>query len=113
MKQLIVFVISFLAVSSYSCAASPKWETYSCEYYDFKKDISLSGRCHMKEATLNGNFAYILAWPSGNKVTVEYVKSQSGFHIWKINGQPASGIEVSREHLKGFSHDLNQILEWQ
>ena len=94
-------------------AASPKWETYSCEYMDIKKDISLSGKCHKQETEINGKFAYVLSWPSGNKVTVEYVNSQSGSHLWKINGQSAAAIEVNREHLKGFSLDLNQILEWQ
>lgn len=90
-----------------------KWETYSCTYLDLKKDITLDGRCHKQISKIHGNFAYILTWASGNKVIVEYVNSQSGHHIWKINDQSAVAIEVDREHLKGFSLDLNQMLEWQ
>jgi hypothetical protein len=67
----------------------------------------------MQETKIHGNFGYILTWESGNKVTVEYINSQSGNHIWKINDQPSVAIEVNRENLKGFSLDLNQILEWQ
>jgi hypothetical protein len=106
-------MIILLATAGITHAANPKWETYSCEYQDLKKNILLSGRCHKQETKIHGNFAYILTWPSGNKVTVEYVNSQSGNHIWKINGEPAAAIEVNRENLKGFSLDLNQIIEWQ
>lgn len=90
-----------------------QWETYSCEYMDLKKDIMLTGKCHKEDTKINGNFAYILVWPNGNKVTVEYVNSQSGHHIWRINGEAAAAIEINREHLQGFSLDLNQFLEWQ
>lgn len=94
-------------------AAQPKWETYSCDYENFSTNLSLSGRCQMQATEINGNFAYILTWPSGNKVTVEYLKSQSGNHTWKLNGEPAAAVEINREHLRGFSLDLNQIIEWQ
>jgi len=67
----------------------------------------------MEQAEIHGSFAYILSWPSGNKVSVEYVSSQSGNHIWKLNGQSAAAIEINREHLRGFTLDLNQIIEWQ
>lgn len=110
LKQLMIIL---LATAGIAHAANPKWETYSCEYQDLKKNILLSGRCHKQETKIHGNFAYILTWPSGNKVTVEYVNSQSGNHIWKINGEPAAAIELNRENLKGFSLDLNQIIEWQ
>lgn len=94
-------------------AARPKLETYSCDYENFSKTISLSGGCQMQESEVNGNFAYILTWPSGNKVTVEYVKSQSGNHIWRLNGASAAAVEINREHLRGFSLDLDQVIEWQ
>jgi hypothetical protein len=113
MNWLRLLIIVLFATTGVTYAENPKWETYSCEYLDIKKDIFLSGRCHKEDTEIHGNFAYILTWPSGNKVTVEYVNSQSGNHIWEINGQPAAAIEVNREHLKGFSLDLNQILEWQ
>jgi hypothetical protein len=94
-------------------AAPPKWETQSCEYADLKRDITLTGLCHKEATKINGNFSFVLTWPSGNKVSVEYVNSQSGHHIWRLNGQPAAAVEIDREHLKGFSLDLNQFLEWQ
>ncbi len=113
MTRIVFLVILMATAMGVAHAENPKWETYSCEYFDLKKDITFLGRCHKQETKIHGNFAYILTWPSGNKVTVEYVNSQSGNHIWKINGQSAAAIEVNREHLKGFSLDLNQILEWQ
>ena len=113
MNRSMLLAITFFATAGVAHAASSKWETYSCEYMDIKRDISLSGKCHKQEAEINGKFAYVLTWPSGGKVTVDYVNSQSGNHIWKINGQSAAAIEVNREHLKGFSLDLNQMLEWQ
>jgi hypothetical protein len=113
MDWLKPMVIALCATVGIAHGAGPKWETYSCEYGDIKKDVSLSGRCHKEETRINGNFAYILVWPSGNKVTVEYVNAQSGHHIWKINGAPAAAIELNRENLKGFSLDLKQFLEWQ
>lgn len=113
MIRLNGFAVAVIVISGSAYGAQGRWETYSCEYFDFRKDISLSGRCHKQETKINGNFAYILSWPSGNKVTVEYVNSQSGNHIWKINGQAAAAIEVNRENLKGFTLDLNQIIEWQ
>jgi hypothetical protein len=106
-------IVALGAMAGIAHAAGTKWETHSCEYEDMKKDVSLSGPCHKQETRINGNFAYVLVWPSGSKVTVEYVNAQSGHHIWKINGAPAAAIEISRENLKGFSLDLNQFLEWQ
>jgi hypothetical protein len=94
-------------------AAQPKWETSSCEYMDLKSDITLTGRCHMESTEINGHFAYLFTWPSGNKVTVEYINSQSGHHIWRLNGEAAAAVEINREHLKGFTLDLNQFLEWE
>ncbi len=113
MKSNNILILMLSAFITNANAAQPKWETYSCDYFDFKKDITLSGRCHKEETQINNNFGYILTWPSGNKVTIEYVNSQSGNHIWKINEEPAAAIEIDREHLKGFSLDLNQIIEWQ
>ncbi len=113
MKKFVLSIAVILSISSVVSAASPKWETYSCEYMDLEKDISLDARCHKQDTEINGHFAYILTWPSGNKVTVEYVEAESGHHLWKINGKPAAAIEITREHLRGFTLDLNQFLEWQ
>jgi hypothetical protein len=109
----LIYLIALLLLTLDVSAADQKYKINSCEYNDLRRGISLSGSCYMQATSKDGNFAYILSWPNEHNVVVEYINSQSGFHIWKINGQPASGIEVSREHLKGFSHDLNQILEWQ
>ncbi|MBS0229268.1 MAG: hypothetical protein JSS23_11305 [Proteobacteria bacterium] len=113
MKNICLFAVALSCATSSAFAAKPVYETHSCDYTDLGKDITYSGRCHKQETEINGNFAYILTWPSGGRVTVEYVNSQSGNHIWKLNGKPAAAVEISREHLKGFSLDLNQLLEWQ
>ena len=94
-------------------AKPSKFETYSCEYQDLAKNIILSGRCHKQQTEISGNFGYILTWPSGGKISIEYVNSQGGNHIWKISGKNAVAIEINREHLRGFTTDLNQFIEWQ
>ena len=96
-----------------SLVAAPNWETNNCEYQDLANDILLTGRCHKEDIKIKDNFGYQLTWPSGNKVTVEYVEAQSGHHLWKINGKSAAAIEITRENLRGFTLDLNQFLEWQ
>ena len=90
-----------------------KFETYSCEYQDIARNIELTGHCHKQQTDFSGKFGFVLTWPSGGKVTIEYVNSQSGNHIWKINDNNAVAIEINREHIKGFSMDLNQFIEWQ
>lgn len=90
-----------------------EWDIFSCEYQNLENDILLPGHCHREVTEINGNLMYILHWPSGDAVTVEFVNSQSGHHIWNINGEPAAAVEINREHFKGFSLDLNQFLEWQ
>lgn len=113
MKRLPILALAAALASSPTLAGTPKWETYSCDYQNLAKDISVDGRCHMQQTEINGNFAYVLTWPAGNKVTVEYVKSQSGNHIWKINGKAGVAVEVNRENLRGFTLDLNEFVEWQ
>lgn len=112
MKTAFTVIIAIIFVVSISAHAAPKWETYNCYYSDLEKDISVNGRCHKQETEINGNFAYILSWPSGNKVTVEYLTRQGGSHLWKINGKSAVAFEVSKYNLRGFSIDLNQFLDW-
>ena len=67
----------------------------------------------METTTVNGLFAYIITFPKNVRVTVEYVASQGAAHTWRINGQPAMGFEVNREHLIGGSIDLKQYIEWE
>jgi uncharacterized protein len=93
--------------------AKSQWETYSCEYFDLKKGINLDGRCHMEDTEINGHHAYILTWPSGNKVSVEFINSQSGHHIWRLNGEAAAATELSPKWFTGFTLDLNQALGWE
>jgi hypothetical protein len=112
--QILMFVaLGEIVAANPVYAAQPAWETDFCEYFDIKRNIMLSGRCHKEFTKINGHFGYILTWPSGNKVSVESLKSQSGNHIWRLNGDAAVGIEITRDHLKGFTLDLNQLLEWE
>lgn len=112
-RSIFTFGAKKAARKSESPANPGKFETYSCEYQDLSKNIILGGRCHKQETSFSGNFGYTLTWPSGSKLSIEYVKSQSGNHIWKINGKNAVAIEINREHLRGFTTDLNQFIEWQ
>jgi hypothetical protein len=102
-----------LLLASLAYGAQPTWETYFCEYFDLKGNVMLTGRCHKELTKINGHFGYMMKWPSGNSVTVEYLASQSGDHIWRLNRKPAVGIEINRDHLKGFTLDLNQLIEWE
>ncbi|NBO82885.1 MAG: hypothetical protein EBU75_08655 [Betaproteobacteria bacterium] len=94
-------------------AKTEKFATYSCDYQNLSENIVLSGPCHKQEKHFSGKFGYILTWPSGSKISIEYIKSQSGHHIWKMNGKSAVAVELDREHLRGFTTDLNQFIEWQ
>ena len=94
-------------------AKAEKSATHSCDYQNLSQNIVLSGPCHKQEKYFSGKFGYILTWPSGSKVSIEYIKSQSGNHIWKMNGKSAVAVEIDREHLRGFTTDLNQFIEWQ
>lgn len=96
-----------------SPAKTEKFSTHSCDYQNLSQNIVLSGPCHKQEKYFSGKFGYILTWPSGSKVSIEYIKSQSGHHLWKMNGKNAVAVELDREHLRGFTTDLNQFIEWQ
>lgn len=116
MKKIAILVLAITItpmVSFAEKAIMPKWETDSCIYNDLSKDIVLFGRCHIEHTEIHGNFATVLTWPSGNKVTVEYTKSQSGHHLWQINGVSGVGFEINRMHLNGFTLDMNQFIEWE
>ena len=96
--------------------AKSQWETYSCEYDDWKKGISLDGRCHMEDTEINGHHASILTWPSGNKVSVEFINHQGENNICRLNGEAAVAAvstEPSRKWFTGFTLDLNQELHWE
>ena len=113
MISRIASIVIALSISTVVLGASSDPETDTCEYMNLEKDVLIDGLCHMEVSEINDHFAYILTWPSGYEVTVEYVDSQSGHHLWKLNGKSAVGIEINRGHLRGFSLDLNQFLEWR
>jgi hypothetical protein len=83
-----------------------------CSYFNIDSGKTLDGPCLLRTTTVNGNFGYVLTFGDGTRVTVEYVSAQSGYHIWKINGQSAFGVEINRQSLKGATLDLKQIIEW-
>jgi hypothetical protein len=84
----------------------------SCSYMNDAANKFADGPCLMRTSEVNGKFAYTLTFGDGTRVVVEYVASQSGYHIWKINGQSGFGVEVNRQHVKGATLDLKQTVEW-
>lgn len=84
----------------------------SCSYMDIAANKFADGPCLMRTSEVNGKFAYALTFGDGTRVVVEYVASQSGYHIWKINGQSGFGVEVNRQHVRGATLDLKQTVEW-
>jgi hypothetical protein len=114
-RVLIMPIVGTLLLFS---ASGPTWsqeQTFSAQSCSYWKDNgpSADGPCFMRTTTINGNFGYILTFGDGTRVTIEYVKSQSGYHIWNINGQRGFGIEITRNSLRGASIDLQQIVEWE
>lgn len=102
---------SMLADPSYSQNRAETFTAPSCDYWD-QTGKSADGPCLLRTVTINGNFAYILTFGDGTRVTVEYVNRQGPYHIWKINGRPAFGYEVNREELHGATLDLKATIEW-
>lgn len=84
----------------------------SCSYMNDAANKFADGPCLMRTSEVNGKFAYTLTFGDGTRVVVEYVASQSGYHIWRINGQSGFGVEVNRQHVKGATLDLKQTVEW-
>lgn len=84
----------------------------SCSYMNDATNTVADGPCLMRTSQVNGKFAYTLTFGDGTRVVIEYVASQSGYHLWKINGQSGFGVEVNRQHVKGATLDLKQIVEW-
>ena len=116
MKTSMLFLLMLgmsIAMACHCYSQEIGWDIFSCEYMNLENDILLSGHCRKEVTEINGNLAHILKWPSGNSVTVEFVRSQSGHHIWNINAEQSVAIEINRDHFRGFSMDLNQFLEWQ
>ena len=72
-------------------------------------------RCVLEVISPNGNFGYALLLISNGKtkrVNIEYVNSQSGNHIWKIDGLSGIGMEINRNWIRGVTQDLSVTVEW-
>jgi hypothetical protein len=83
-----------------------------CSYSNTTTGIAVSGECTLAKTSINGNFGYIMSI-KGQKISIEYVDSDGPNHTWKINGLPAHGEEITREHLHGSTTDFSQSVEWQ
>jgi uncharacterized protein YecT (DUF1311 family) len=84
-----------------------------CTYFNAETTKIIEGPCTVRTTAINAHFGYILAFPDGTEVSIEYVQSSGPDHIWKINGQSAFGFEINRSHLHGATIDLTQSVEWQ
>lgn len=94
-------------------AAAKTYQVSDCSYFDTKRNIAITDKvCSMDTGEKDGNYETTLHLSGGINVTVEYVKSDMNFHIWKINGEPGFGHEFDREDPAGATLDLNQIIEW-
>lgn len=116
--RLVLIGVSMLATGTALLAralpagAQQTYTARSCSYWSDAPSKVADGPCQVRTTEQNGNFAVVLTFRDGTRVMVEYVDRQSGYHKWKINGQPGFGVEVNREHFKGASLDLKQIVEW-
>jgi hypothetical protein len=97
----------------YGAAHGQSFREKACSYSNLKTNVSVDGPCVLTQTKINGNFGYIVTFPQGVKVTVEYVDSSGPDHTWRINGQSGWGFEINREHLHGATLDLSQSIEWQ
>lgn len=112
-RSIATLVAAILAVVALLCNAWAQTSTATrCSYWN-DDGKSADGPCRLREATVNGHFAYVLAFANGTRVTVEYLESQSGYHLWNINGQRGFGVELSRNSMRGATLDLKQTVEWE
>lgn len=102
-----IFATAILLVATVRTASAEE-----CSYFNSETDKLLDGVCTLQTTVLNGHFAYILLFQDGTTVNIEYVKSSGANHIWRINGQPAMGYEISRVQLHGATLDLKQTVDW-
>jgi hypothetical protein len=62
----------FLAtITLFTLASTPVWaSTYraqSCSYGDMARNVYADGPCLMQDTKINGNFAFILIWPTATR----------------------------------------------
>lgn len=95
-------------------AAARTFRIDHCYYASDELDIQISqDKCTLEATETNGNYEAILHLSPDIRVTIEYVSSIDGRdHVWKINGQPAWGYEIDREHLYGATLDHKQFVAW-
>lgn len=120
--KLTIFFIGVLALRSISPSiAVEQYPVKKCSYWNEKTGESIDNlidkkvRCVLEVISPNGNFGYALLLISNGKtkrVNIEYVNSQSGNHIWKIDGLSGIGMEINRNWIRGVTQDLSVTVEW-
>jgi hypothetical protein len=105
---------TFLLFALLSASAWARQFNSTCSYSDQARKIHLVKKaCVLEEARSGGHFAWIIRFSGGPRITVEEYVSQDGpDHVWKINGQPGRGFEISRRALEGASDDQNLTIAW-
>jgi hypothetical protein len=106
--------LPWMATAVLVCAAANAAHFQSkCSYSDSARSVYFDGPCTLDSTEIQGHFAWIVTLKGGVKVTVEYVDQNGPDHIWKINGQPGWGFEITRRQLHGATLDLKQSISWE
>jgi hypothetical protein len=112
MRALIIGSVTALGLAIAVPGYAGSYEQKSCSYFDGAKSILDNGSCIITDTAINNDFAYVVVFLSGRKVTIQYVASQGRWHRWLIDGKVGTGYEIDRDHLVGSTLDLNNAIEW-
>jgi len=104
-----------IALGAMMCAlpsiALAQTRTANCEYFNAADDKLISGPCLITEIPSPKDDVYtIKATLPSLEVEVRHLKHQGEYHRWTMNGASAAAYEIDRDHICGFTDDLNMSL---
>jgi hypothetical protein len=101
-----------IAISALICTlpslAQAQTRTAFCEYFNVSDNKLVNGPCLVTQVSSPRDTIYTIkvTLPS-LEVEVRYLKHQGEYHRWTMNGASAAAYELSRDHICGFTDDLN------
>jgi hypothetical protein len=107
-----VLACAAVTAPSIASAQEDQFTVDTCATWNDRTNKAAEGPCRVRSATVNGNFAYVVSFADGSRVTVEYIERQGAYHRLKIDGRPAFGYEPNRTAMRAATLDLKQNVEW-
>lgn len=110
LRRTVLVAICVLAPALPSLV-SAQTRTAFCEYYNASGNKSVNGPCLVTQTSAPGDATYAIKVTIPSiEVDVRYLKHQGEFHRWTMNGASAAAYEIHRDHICGFTDDLNVTL---